>query len=134
MLPLHRPQKALSFARGLTLSAQDHAEDQGKNGVFTHTGTDASNPWARMGRYGTWKGVAAENMGTGYNSGVDIVRQLLSTSLRCAALRCAALCCAVPCSALLQRCANQTNVTCAVMQSTTASRRAATARTFSTPL
>lgn len=68
---------ALAFANGLLLSAQDHAQDEGSNGVFSHTGTDGSTPWTRVAKYGTWKVTAAENMGTGYNNGLDIVRQLL---------------------------------------------------------
>lgn len=76
-LPGNQKPGALTFANGLMLSAQDHAKDQGGNGVFSHTGTDASTPWSRVARYGTWKVTAAENMGTGYNNGLDIVRQLL---------------------------------------------------------
>ncbi len=71
------PLPELEFTKGLTLSAQDHANDQGNNGVFSHAGTDGSTPWARMARYGKWKTTAAENMGTGYNTGLDIVRALL---------------------------------------------------------
>jgi len=71
------PLPPMTFANGLCLSAQDHAQDQGANGVFSHTGTDTTNPWIRIARYGTWKVTAAENMGTGYNSGMEIVRQLL---------------------------------------------------------
>lgn len=76
-LPGNQKPGALLFANGLLNSAQDHAQDQGSNGVFSHTGTDASTPWSRVAKYGTWKVTAAENMGTGYNTGVDIVRQLL---------------------------------------------------------
>jgi len=71
------PLPTLELSKGLTLAAQDHANDQGSNGVFSHSGTDGSNPWSRIARYGKWKTTAAENMGTGYNTGLDIVRQLL---------------------------------------------------------
>jgi len=71
------PMPVLTLANGLCNAAQDHAKDQGVNGVFSHAGTDGSTPWSRIARYGVWKTTAAENMGTGYNNGLDIVRQLL---------------------------------------------------------
>lgn len=72
-----KPLKALKFADGLNKAAQDHAIDQSNAGVFTHSGTDSSTPWIRIGRYGRWRLKAAENMGTGFNNGLDIVRQLI---------------------------------------------------------
>jgi len=72
-----KPLKALKVAEGLSKAAQDHAADQAAAGVFTHSGTDNSTPWIRIGRYGAWKLKAAENMGTGFNNGLDIVRQLI---------------------------------------------------------
>jgi len=69
--------KPLTFSIGLNEAAAIHAIDEGKTGSFSHTGTDGSSPWDRMARFGKFIGSAAENMGSGYNNGFDIVAQLI---------------------------------------------------------
>jgi hypothetical protein len=83
MKALHALEKAgtklrpLSFADGLNRCARDHAVDQGTHGLYSHTGSDGTSAWDRIRRYGGWKRKAAENMCTGFNSGLDIVRYLI---------------------------------------------------------
>jgi len=69
--------KALMFADGLNRAAREHARDMGTFGLYSHTGTDGSSAWDRIRRYGKWKVKAAENMRTGFNSGLHIVRYLM---------------------------------------------------------
>jgi len=72
-----KPMKKLKPAAGLTLAARLHARDQGDKGTFSHIGTDKTDPWQRIKKFGSFKVAAAENMGSGYHKGFDIVAQLL---------------------------------------------------------
>ncbi|BAU13231.1 unknown protein [Leptolyngbya sp. NIES-3755] len=56
------PRPALSISQGLSLGARDHVLDLGPKGKAGHYGTDGSDPFQRMNRYGTWKGSAGENI------------------------------------------------------------------------
>jgi len=49
----------------------------GTSGKFSHTGSDGSDPFQRMNRFGTWGITAGENMGSGFNTGKAIVMQYL---------------------------------------------------------
>jgi uncharacterized protein YkwD len=70
------PLPALELSRGLSLAAQAHVEDQ-QDGAMGHTGSDGSQPWERMNRYGTWQGEVAENIAYGGHSARAAVSQLI---------------------------------------------------------
>jgi uncharacterized protein YkwD len=61
----------------LALSAKDHMLDQGPTGQIGHTGADGSILPERIERHGEWVGLIAENIGYGYSTGQDVVRQLI---------------------------------------------------------
>ncbi len=66
-----RPSKNLTFA------AEDHVTDQGPTGDIGHRGTDGSNSYRRMTRYGTSHGLSGEVIGYGWTDARDIVIDLL---------------------------------------------------------
>ena len=71
------PLAALAASPGLARAARDHAEDLGPRGGFGHAGSDGSRMDARISRYGTWDGSAAENISYGSESARDVVIGLL---------------------------------------------------------
>jgi uncharacterized protein YkwD len=71
------PLTPLAASSGLADAAQDQVRDQGPSGLVGHVGTDGSNPVTRIERYGAWTGVAAEDIGYGYRTGREVVRQLI---------------------------------------------------------
>ncbi len=68
---------ALSLSRGLSLSAGDHARDQGQSGATGHSGRDGSTMSQRIERYGQWQKTIGENIAYGPSTGRDIVLQLI---------------------------------------------------------
>ena len=58
----------------LDLAAQRHSEDQAAQAVMSHTGSDGSTPWERMGRAGYlgWT-AAAENIASGSRSVAGVI-------------------------------------------------------------
>jgi uncharacterized protein YkwD len=53
-------QPVLPGGEGLRLAAEDHANDIGRNGLVSHTGSDGSSASDRQSRYGTWSGSSGE--------------------------------------------------------------------------
>jgi uncharacterized protein YkwD len=70
------PVSALQPSHGLSLAAQAHVKDQ-QDGAMGHKGSDGSEPWDRMNRYGTWHGEVAENISYGGYTSRGVVMQLI---------------------------------------------------------
>ena len=59
------PLGALAFSPGMSFGAGDHADDLGSRGITGHYGSDGSDPFARINRYGEWSDSASENISYG---------------------------------------------------------------------
>ncbi len=71
------PVGTLRHANGLTLAARDHVRDQGMRGTTGHDGSDRSDPFQRMERYGKWQQSAGENIAYGPDTAQAVVRDLI---------------------------------------------------------
>ena len=60
-----KPMPPLAPSEGMSLAARDHARDIGPRGIVGHTGTDGSQPWDRISRYGRWQESVSENIAFG---------------------------------------------------------------------
>ena len=60
-----QPLNALVFSPGMTSGANDHATDLGRKGILGHYGSDGSDPFMRINRYGKWRNSAGENISYG---------------------------------------------------------------------
>jgi len=72
-----RPMPALRPSDGMMLAARDHVRDQAPRGLMNHRGTDGSQAWDRVSRYGDWKAKISENMTFGPATPHDVVAALL---------------------------------------------------------
>lgn len=70
------PLPALITSTGMSRAAADHCADQAGGG-FGHSGSDRSNPAARINRYGVCTGGWAENISYGKSSARDVVIALI---------------------------------------------------------
>ncbi len=60
-----KPVPRLHPSRGMSLGARDHVKDQGSSGSTQHRGSDRSQPWDRVNRYGAWEKSIGENIAYG---------------------------------------------------------------------
>jgi uncharacterized protein YkwD len=59
------PMSPLKWSRGMSMAAGDHVEEQGRTGKVGHPSADGSQPWDRIKRYGTARGLIGENIAYG---------------------------------------------------------------------
>ena len=71
------PMPSLHASEGMMLAARDHVRDQAQRGLMNHRGTDGSQAWDRVSRYGEWKSKISENMTFGPATPHDVVAALL---------------------------------------------------------
>jgi uncharacterized protein YkwD len=67
----------LTPSKGMSWGARDHVKDQGSSGSSQHKGSDGSQPWDRVNRYGTWEKSIGENIAYGSDKARDIVLSLI---------------------------------------------------------
>ena len=72
-----RPLPPLRMSEGMTLGARDHVKDQAPRGLMNHRGTDGTQAWDRVSRYGEWRAKISENMTFGPATPHDVVAALL---------------------------------------------------------
>ena len=60
-----KPLPPLNPSKGMSSGARDHVKDQGSSGSTQHKGSDGSQPWDRVNRYGTWEKSIGENIAYG---------------------------------------------------------------------
>ena len=71
------PLTALQFSEGLALAALDHVQDTGPKGLVSHDGSDGSNPFARVSRYGELERFSGECISFGHSEARQIVLALI---------------------------------------------------------
>ena len=72
-----KPVGKLMPSKGMSFAARDHVKDQSVTGRVGHKGSDKSDSFDRMDRYGQWLKTAGENIDYGNNIGQRIVISLL---------------------------------------------------------
>ena len=72
-----KPVSPLSPSKGMTLGAKDHIRDLRTSGASQHKGSDGSESWDRVNRYGTWQKIIGENISFGHNKARNIVMTLM---------------------------------------------------------
>ena len=75
-----RSQKSvfpLSPSKGMTLGARDHIRDLRTSGTSQHKGSDGSQAWDRVNRYGIWQNIIGENVSFGHAKARNIVMTLI---------------------------------------------------------
>jgi uncharacterized protein YkwD len=72
-----KPIPLLKLSKGMSRGALDHVEVQGRSGTVGHGSDEASQPWERISRYGTWKKTVGENIAYGCSRPRDVVMSLI---------------------------------------------------------
>jgi uncharacterized protein YkwD len=72
-----KPVSPLSPSRGMSSGAKDHIRDLRTSGASQHKGSDGSQAWDRVNRYGTWERMIGENISFGHNKARNIVMTLM---------------------------------------------------------
>jgi hypothetical protein len=72
-----RAVPALALSHGVSRAAADHVDDQGPRGTVGHVGSDGSQPWDRVSRYGEWSGSLGENILYGRETPRNVVISLI---------------------------------------------------------
>jgi uncharacterized protein YkwD len=72
-----RPLPPLSPSEGIRNSAMSHVLDIGPTGARGHKGSNGSQPWDRMARFGQWVGRAGENIDYGRRDARSVVVRLI---------------------------------------------------------
>jgi uncharacterized protein YkwD len=72
-----KPVPLLKLSKGMSWGAKDHMKDLGLSGGSQHRGSDSSQPWDRVNRYGTWQKVIGENISLGHDRARNIVMSLI---------------------------------------------------------
>jgi len=72
-----KPVPLLNLSKGMSLGARDHVKDLGLSGGSQHRGSDRSQPWDRVNRYGIWQKVIGENISFGHDRARNIVMSLI---------------------------------------------------------
>ena len=65
--------KPFIWSNKLAAAARDHCKDIGPKGLSTSRGSDGSQPWDRIERYGKWEGQVAENIAFGISTGPEYI-------------------------------------------------------------
>ncbi len=71
------PVPRLSPSKGMSLGAKDHVKDQGSSSSIGHKGSDRSQPWDRVNRYGMWERCIGENIAYGSDRARNIAMSLI---------------------------------------------------------
>ena len=71
------PVPRLNPSRGMSSGARDHVKDQDSSGSSQHKGSDGSQPWDRVNRYGNWEKSIAENISYGSDKARNMVIGLI---------------------------------------------------------
>ncbi len=71
------PISPLDPSKGMSLGAKDHVRDLKWSGNSQHRGSDKSQPWERVNRYGTWQKGIGENIAFGNDKARNIVMALI---------------------------------------------------------
>ena len=66
--------KPLKLDARLTAAAKAHSRDLAKSDRISHYGSDGSSPWDRVARTGYAAALAAENIGTGQASMLEVIK------------------------------------------------------------
>ena len=72
-----KPVSPLCPSKGMTLGAKDHVRDLRTSEASQHKGSDGSQTWDRVNRYGTWQKIIGENISFGHNKARNIVVTLM---------------------------------------------------------